>query len=174
MLVERRVVPGSRVGEIRVTGHSPLAPAAIFETIWKHQEYLEFVPFLKRLKLLSDTGDERVAYEQLALPLVKDRDYTVRFRRHVDPATHRYEISIEGANEAGPPPDSTHVRVTNIRGGWTTEPGPDGKGSLVRYEMMSDPGGRIPAWVADRTMPRAAADLMRAMLKRALDTHGAK
>ncbi len=174
LLVERRVVPGSRVGEIRVTAHSPLAPAAVFETIWKYHEYLEFVPFLKRLKLLSETGDERVAYEQLALPFVRDRDYTVRFRRHVDPVAHRYEIFIESANEAGPPPDGSHVRVTNIRGGWTTEPGPDGKGSLVRYEMKSDPGGRIPAWVADRTMPHAAADLVRAMLKRALEKNGRK
>ena len=174
MLVERRVVPGSRIGEIRVTAHSPLAPAAVFETIWKYDEYPQFVPFLKRLKLLSDTGDERIAYEQLALPFVRDRDYTVRFRRRVDPVAHRYEVFIEGANEAGPPPDGSYVRVTDIRGGWTTEPGADGKGSLVRYEMKSDPGGRIPAWLADRTMPLAAADLVRAMLKRALETNGRK
>jgi ribosome-associated toxin RatA of RatAB toxin-antitoxin module len=174
VLVERRVVPGSRIGEIRVTAHSPLAPATVFETIWKHQEYLEFVPFLKRLTLLSDTGDERVAYEQLAVPFVKDRDYTVRFRRRVDSAIHRYEIFIEGANDAGPPPDSSHVRVTHIRGAWITEPGPGGQGSLVRYEMNSDPGGRIPAWVADLTMRRAAADLVRAMLKRALEKNGRK
>jgi ribosome-associated toxin RatA of RatAB toxin-antitoxin module len=173
-LVERRVVPGLRIPEIRVTAHSPLAPVAVFETIWKYQEYPEFVPFLKRLNLLSDTGDERVAYEQLALPFVKDRDYTIRFRKRVDPATHRYEIFIESANDAGPPPDGSHVRVTKIRGGWTTEPGPDGKGSLVRYEMQSDPGGRIPAWLADRTQRHAAADLVRAMLKRALEKNGGK
>jgi ribosome-associated toxin RatA of RatAB toxin-antitoxin module len=173
-LVERRVVPGSRMGEIRVTAHSPMAPAAVFETIWKHQEYLEFVPYLKRLTVLSDTGDERVAYEQLALPFVRDRDYTVRSRRRVDPATHRYEILIESANDAGPPPDGSHVRVTKIRGSWITEPGPDGKGSLVRYEMKSDPGGMIPAWVADRTMRRAAADLVRAMLKRASEKNAGK
>ena len=174
VVIERRGVPGARVPEMRATAHSPLQPAAIFETLWKHQEYLEFVPYLKRLKLLSDTGDERVAYEQLALPLVRDRDYTVRFRRRIDATNHRYEISIEGANDAGPPPDGSHVRVTSIRGGWTVEPDPAGKGSLVRYEMQSDPGGRIPAWVADRTMRYATADLMRAMLKRALDKNGGR
>jgi len=174
VLVERRVLPGSHIGEIRVTAHSPLAPASVFETIWRHQEYLEFVPFLKRLTLLSDTGDERVAYEQLALPFVRDRDYTVRFRRRVDPAAHRYEIFIETANEAGPPPDGSHVRVTTIQGGWRTEPALDGKGSIVRYEMRTDPGGMIPAWLADRTMRHAAADLVRAMLKRALQKNGGK
>ncbi len=173
-LVERRTVPGSRINEIRVTARSPLAPAAVFETIWKQQEYLEFVPFLKRLNLLSDTGDERVAYEQLALPFARDRDYTVRLRKRVDPAAQRYEVLIASANDAGPPPDGSYVRVTNIRGGWTIEPGPDGKGSLVRYEMQSDPGGRIPAWLANRAQRDAAANLVRAMLKRALEKNGQK
>jgi len=174
VLVERRVIPGSRVGEIRVTAHSPLPPASIFETIWRHQEYQEFVPFLKRLTLLSDTGDERITYEQLALPFVRDRDYTVRFRRRMDPIANRYEIVIEGANDAGPPPDGSHIRVTDIHGGWRTEPGIGGKGSTVRYEMKSDPGGLLPAWLVDRTMRHAAVDLMRAMLKRALEKNGTK
>jgi ribosome-associated toxin RatA of RatAB toxin-antitoxin module len=173
-LVERRAVPGSRISAIRVTAHSPLAPAAVFEAIWKQQEHLEFVPFLKRLNILSDTGDERVAYEQLGLPFVQDRDYTVRLRKRVDPAAHRYEILIESANDAGPPPDGSHVRVTNIRGSWTVESGPDGKGSLVRYELQSDPGGSIPAWLADRTQRHAATDLVRAMLKRAQEKNGGK
>lgn len=173
-LVERRAVPGSRISAIRVTARSPLAPAAVFETIWKQQEYLKFLPFLKQSNILSDTGDERVAYEQLALPFVRDRDYTVRLRKRVDPAAHRYEMLIESADDAGPPPDGSYVRVTNIRGSWAVEPGPDGKGSLVRYELQSDPGGMIPAWLVDRTQRRAAADLVRAMLKRALEKNGGK
>jgi ribosome-associated toxin RatA of RatAB toxin-antitoxin module len=151
-----------------------MAPGAIFETIWKQREHLEFVPFLKQLRILSDTGDERVAYEQLALPLVRDRDYTVRLRKRVDPALDRYEILIESANDAGPPPDGSYVRVTNIRGSWTVEAGPDGKGSVVRYELQSDPGGIIPAWLVNRTQRNAAADLVRAMLKRTAEKNGGK
>ena len=173
-LVERRTVPGLRISAIRVTARGPLAPAVVFETIWKQQEHLEFVPYLKQTNILSDTGDERVAYEQLALPFVRDRDYTVRLRKRVDPAAHRYEILIESANDAGPPPGGGYVRVTNIRGSWTVEPGPDGKGSLVRYELESDPGGSIPAWLVDRTQRRAAVDLVHAMLKRALEKNGEK
>ena len=174
VLVERRTVPGLRVSAIRVTARSPLEPGAVFETIWKQQEHLEFVPFLKQLRILSDTGDERVAYEQLALPFVRDRDYTVRLRKRVDPAVDRYEILIESANDAGPPPDRSYVRVTNIRGKWTVEAGPDGKGSIVRYDLQSDPGGIIPAWLVDRTQRHAAADLVRAMIRRTQERNGAK
>ena len=174
VLVERRAVPGLRVSAIRVTASSPMAPGAVFETIWKQREHLEFVPFLKQLRILSDTGDEHVAYEQLALPLVRDRDYTVRLRKRVDPAGDRYEILIESANDAGPPPDGSYVRVTNIHGSWTVEAGPDGKGSVVRYELQSDPGGIIPAWLVNRTQRHAAADLVRAMLKRTAEKNGGK
>jgi len=43
---------------------------------------------------------------------VRDRDYTVRLRKRVGPAVDRYEILIESANDAGPPPDGGYVRVT--------------------------------------------------------------
>jgi ribosome-associated toxin RatA of RatAB toxin-antitoxin module len=173
-LVERRTVPGLRISAVRVTARSPLAPAAVFETIWKQQEHLEFVPFLTRTNILSDTGDERVTYEQLALPFVRDRDYTVRLRKRVDPEAYRYDIQIESANDAGPPPGGGYVRVTKIRGSWSVEPSPDGKGSVVRYEMQNDPGGSIPSWIVDRTQRHSAVDLVHAMLKRALEKNGGK
>src|SRR5262249_21994793 len=116
LLVERRAVPGSQSFEIRVTTKSPLAPATIFDTLWNHREYPRFIPYLKRLDVLSDTGDERVIYEQVDVPLARDRDYTVRVRKRVDAATQRYEILFEAANDAGPPSDGSHLRVHLIKG----------------------------------------------------------
>jgi ribosome-associated toxin RatA of RatAB toxin-antitoxin module len=174
MVVERRVHDGSALYEVRATAHSPLAPAAIFETIWKQRDHPQFVPYLKRLDLLSESGDERVAYEQVAVPLARDRDYTIRLLKRVDPEAHRYEIVFVTANEAGPPPDKGHVRVAEIRGRWLIEPGRDGKGSLVRYEVISQPGGAIPTWVVNRVQGEAAAKLVRAMLQRTSETSGHK
>jgi hypothetical protein len=42
------------VEDIASTATSSLAPAAIFETIWKQREHTQFVPHLKRLDLLSE------------------------------------------------------------------------------------------------------------------------
>jgi ribosome-associated toxin RatA of RatAB toxin-antitoxin module len=173
-LVERRVIPGSPINEVRVTAYSPLAPAALFDALWKQQEHPEFVPYLKRLTLISDTGDERVVYEQLALPLLRDRDYTVRLRKSVDLAAQRYGVLITSANDVGPPADGNYVRVTHIQGSWLIEPSPDGTGTLIRYQMQCDPGGLIPAWAVNRAQRDAAANLVRAMLKRAQEKSGAK
>jgi ribosome-associated toxin RatA of RatAB toxin-antitoxin module len=174
LLVERRAVAGSSFPEFRATARSPLPPSAIFETLWRHREYPAFIPHLKRIELLSDTGDERVTYEQVAVPLLSDRDYTVRLRKRVDAAAQRYEIVFTSANDAGPPPDGRHVRVASIHGSWTVEPGGDGKGSVVRYDVQTEPGGTIPAWVVKRAQRDVVADLLRAVLARALLSNGIK
>ena len=166
MLVQRRPHPGSGFYEVRATTQSSLSPAAIFETIWRQREHPQFVPYLKRLDLLSDTGDERLSYEQVAVPLARDRDYTVRLRKRVDPEAQRYEVVFAIANDAGPPPDGSHVRVAQIQGRWLVEPGSEGKGARVSYEVLSEPGGSIPSWVANRVQGDAVASLVRAMLQR--------
>jgi dihydroceramide fatty acyl 2-hydroxylase len=170
VLVERRDVAGSSISEFRATATSSLAPSTIFAVLWRHLDYPAFIPHLKRLDLLSDTGDERITYEQVAVPLTSDRDYTVRLRKRVDPAKQRYEITFTSANDAGPPPDDRHVRVSNIHGSWTLAPGSGGKGAVIRYLVRTDPGGAIPAWLANRAQREAVVDLIRAVLARALTT----
>jgi len=172
MLVERRAHAGSGFYEVRATTHSPLPPAAIFDTIWRQREHPQFVPYLKRLDLLSDTGDERVSYEQVAVPLARDRDYTVRLRKRVDQDAQRFEVVFGIANDAGPPPDGSHIRVAQIRGRWLIEPGRDGRGARISYEVLSEPGGTIPSWVVNRVQGEAAASLVRAMLQRTQERNG--
>jgi ribosome-associated toxin RatA of RatAB toxin-antitoxin module len=174
VVIERRVVPGSTLPEIRATARSPLPPSVIAETIWNYHEYPQFIPNLKRLDILSDTGDDRLTYEQVSVPLLSDRDYTVRVRKRADTAAQRYEISFQTENDTGPPPDRRHVRVAHIRGKWTVEPAADGAGSLVRYQVQAEGGGSIPNWIAGRVQRTAAPDLVRAMLDRASVKTGKK
>jgi hypothetical protein len=166
LLIERRAQENSSLYEIRATTQSSLSPGAIFDTIWKQQEHPQFIPHLKRLDLLSEAGDERLTYEQVEVPLARDRDYTVRLHKRVDPEAHRYEIVFTTANDAGPPPDRNHVRVPSIRGRWLIEPGPDGKGSALRYEVLSEAGGSLPTWVVNQVQGDAVAKLVRAILQR--------
>jgi ribosome-associated toxin RatA of RatAB toxin-antitoxin module len=174
LLIERRAKEGSAFYEIRATTRSPLSPNAIFETLWKQREHQEFVPHLKRLELLSETSDERLVYEQLAVPLARDRDYTVHLQKRVDLEAGSYAILFATANEAGPPPDASHVRVKYIRGRWLIEPGREGQDARVTYEVLSDPGGALPAWLVNRTQGEAVAKLVRAMLQRAQEKNHPK
>ena len=172
MLVERRV--DGRLYEVRATAESSLPPAAIFETVWKQREHPQFVPYLKRLELIAEEGDDRLTYEQVEVPMARDRDYTVRLHKRVDFATQRYEIVFATANDAGPPPNTGHIRVPSLRGRWLIEVGPEGKGSRVRYEVFADPGGAIPIWVINRAQGSAVVKLLRAMLERTSEKAGLK
>ena len=172
MLIERRPIAGTAFYEVRATVHSSLPPGVIFDTLWNHREYTLFIPHLKRLDLLSATDDEHIVYEQVAVPLARDRDYTVRLKKQVDGAAQRYGIRFATANDAGPPPDGSHVRVSKIQGSWTIELGADGKGSVVRYDVQTEPGGAIPSFVTNLAQREAVAALVRAVLKRAQTVYG--
>jgi len=83
ILVERRREPGTTFYEVRASTHSPFPPSVIFATLWNHQEYVEFVPYLKKLEILKQSADEKVIYEQIKMPLFgllsRDRQSSEQF-----------------------------------------------------------------------------------------------
>jgi ribosome-associated toxin RatA of RatAB toxin-antitoxin module len=166
IVVERRAGEGSGLRELRVTAESPLPPAAIMATLWKHDEYVQFVPYLKRLDVLRDDGDVKLIYEQIHVPILKDRDVTVRVTRTFSPDTGLYELASTAVPEEGPPESDRYVRVRSSAGRWRLAPAADG-GTAVTYTLRADVGGRVPAWIVDAAQKEVAAKLVRAMLDRA-------
>lgn len=170
MLVEKRVVAGSAFPEVRVSAHCDLKPAEVFDVIWAHHTYHEFVPYLKKLEILKNDGDSKVTYQQLNMPVISDRDYTVFVQRKIDTQTGVYESIFRAAPELGPPERSDHVRVTKLNGSWTLAPD-EGGGTSVVYQIQTDPSGSIPAWIAADAQKKAAPKLVKAMIERALKLH---
>ena len=123
------------------------------------------MPYLKKLVILKQSPDEKVTYEQIKMPLVTDRDYTVRVTADHDPTTGRIQVSFVSAPEDGPPENPTYVRVKDIQGSWTLVPTRDG-GSAVTYVVASNPGGALPSWMANAAQSNAVRDLVKAMLDR--------
>jgi hypothetical protein len=167
IVVEQRVVEGSAHLEVRAAGRSRLPPGEVLETVWNHREYAEFVPYLKRLHILGEGPDWLLVYEQLALPIVTDRDYTIRLQRSTLPAARGFAVTFRSAPGEGPAEDASHVRVRAIEGSWALEPDGDG-GTLAVYTVRSDPGGAIPAWLANRLQVQVTGRFVHAMLARAV------
>ena len=164
MVVERRAVEGTALREVRVTTHSSLAPATIMATLWKHEDYIQFVPYLKRLDVLRDDGDVKLIYQQAHIPLAKDRDSTVRVRRTIESGV--YEVVSTAVPDEGPAPTDEYVRVRNSEGRWRLSPSADG-GTDLTYSLRTDAGGLLPAWVVSVAQKDITAKLVRAMLDRA-------
>lgn len=170
ILIERLLHEGG-LYEIRATVHAPVTPAQFAETLWKHEDYPSFVPYLKSLKTIKTSGNERWNYEQVHMPVVSDRDYTVHLTRgEPDRASGVTQIQFVSANEVGPPPLKDHVRIERIKGSWTIEPAEGG--CDVTYDLFSDPGGGVPLWIINSAQKDATRDFMLAMVKRAKDAAG--
>lgn len=166
IVVESRTTSEAGVREVRATAHSPLPPSAIMATIWRHDEYVQFVPYLKRLDVLRDDGDSKLIYEQIRVPVAKDRDLTVRVTRTFSAATGTYEIASVAAPDEGPPPTDEYVRVRTSVAGWRLAPATEG-GTAVTYTIRTDAGGLVPGWIVDAAQRNVTVKILRAMLDRA-------
>ena len=157
------------VHEIRATVHAPTPPAAILATLWRHEEYPQFVPYLKRLDVLRDEGNTKLLYEQFSVPVLKDRDRVVRVSRTVDKATGTCDLTSVAVSDEGPPPVRDHVRVTRSTAIWHLVPAAAG-GTDVTYTVRTDGGGVVPGWIVNSAQKDAVPKLVRAMLDRAAAT----
>ena len=78
---------------------------------------------------------------------VVDRDMVVRMKIHVDENKNEASIDTESVKGVLPSEDN-YVRVPASRAHWTIKQGSE-KHLQVRYTMQIDPGGSVPAWLAN-------------------------
>jgi hypothetical protein len=166
MGVERRSVHGSSFDEIRVTTTSALTLDRLCDAIYaKGLDGKSNVHF-KRRELLRETSTERWTYEQIEVPWVSDRDYVMHTRLDQGVPSGRCEVSFETQNDPSRPPPRGVVRIPCIRGHWLVTPMADGR-YFVSYEIFSDPGGGIPAFLASGAQRSSAVDFVKNILDRA-------
>lgn len=166
IVIEGRPVEESSIHEVRATAHSRLPPGAIMATLWTHDEYVQFMPYLKRLDVLRDDGVAKLVYEQISVPLAEDRDITVRVTRAFSPETGIHEMASMAVTDEGPPASDDHVRVRTSVGRWRLAPAAAG-GTAVTYTIRTDVGGWLPGWIVSRAQNDATVELVQAVLDRA-------
>lgn len=164
--VERRPLPGVDFYEVRVRAHSTCTPEQSFAVAWNTPAYPSFVKYSKLIKILRDTGQERITYQQNSVPVVQDRDYTVRSWYEKDPKSGLIQVWWEAANDKGPPEQPGYTRIHKTGGSWTFEPVATG-GTDITYVVASEAGGSVPAWIVRGAQTDAAPDFVRTIIKRA-------
>ncbi len=166
LVLEARTTADSSFPELRVRTTSPVVPAVLLARVWaRHRDSVEG-RLTERSEVLYESPSERLVYVRLRLPAVSPRDYTMRYRRQLDPATGIARLDFEVDEAAGPAPSPGVVRMRLARGGWTFEPAPGG-GSAVTYRVLSDPAGDVPVWLASGEQRSIAL----AMVREALAPH---
>ncbi|MGD0674912.1 MAG: hypothetical protein ABSC94_05800 [Polyangiaceae bacterium] len=166
MAVSRREVRGSSFDELRITLTTGLRLDQLCDAIYaKGLDGRSNVKF-KRRDVLRQTETERWTYEQIAVPWVADRDYVMHTKLDTPAASGRCEVSFETESDPAHPPVRGFVRIPCIRGHWSVAPAADGH-LFVSYEIFSDPGGGIPAFLARGGQRSAAIDFVKIVMDRA-------
>lgn len=146
LALEMRAVATSSSPEYRITAKTQVSVAALCEQVFEWGTRGKDVPGLKARKELASAPDERVVYDQFEAPIVSNRDYAVTVRR-ARGADGVCRIRYWATNELAPKKPEGWVRLDQLWGSWTFTPR-EGHTELV-YTQFSDPGGSIPATLAN-------------------------
>lgn len=150
LAIYSRLRDGSALKEFKGVGLIEATPAAVFAVLDDSEAYPSFMPYTAECHVLKREKDLVLAYQRLQLPLVSDRDYTLRSKnaKWLGPAGAIYRIRWEPANDLGPAVKEGVLRVNVCEGGWLLEP--EGPGATrATYSIYTDSGGALPPFVAN-------------------------
>ena len=129
----------------------------VVDVIADPASFVRWLPDAIECRELKRTGTERFVYVETHAPWpVSNRDgvYHFTFSREGDAATVRVEALPDFiARREG------RVRVTRSDGSWRIEPSTHGV--RASYEIHADPGGWVPAWLANLTVVKMPYETLR-------------
>ena len=166
LIIYSRMREGSSLKEFKTVGTIDALSSAVFAVLNDVEAYPGFMPYTAECSVLKRVGDCTIAYQRLALPLVSDRDYTLRSEYSKTPGPNGpiYRIEWEPVNDLGPSEKPGVQRVNVCEGGWLIEP--DGAGTTrATYTIYTDSGGAIPAAIANRGSRTAIRKMFAAIRK---------
>jgi hypothetical protein len=164
--VEHREVAGSHFDELRLSIVSPLSLQRLCDAIYPPVVDTALEGKFKKRELLREVGNERWTYEQISVPVVSNRDYVMHTKLNQAAPTGHCEVTFETTTDASRPPISGFVRLPVVRGHWDLTPTNDGR-VAIRYEIFSEPGGGVPAFLARGSQKSTAIDFLQLILSRA-------
>jgi hypothetical protein len=168
--VQERERPGSRVREVRTVAVVDAPPAVVRRALTDWARYVEIMPYTEEGRVVATEQGGKVVhfYTLVNPPVVSRRDYTMRT---VD------EGAVEGGalriswtpSDKGPAPRPGIVRVAVNEGSWLLEPLDGGARTRATYRLLTDPGGSVPGFVADRANREALPGVLKAVRRAAAD-----
>ncbi|MFZ5724621.1 MAG: START domain-containing protein [Pseudomonadota bacterium] len=126
--------------------------------------------FVSQTKEISRTDYLNRKYQFLtSLPWpLADREALVQLLVRQDPATKA--VTVHVVNDANMLPlDDEYVRIPQMQGRFAFSPTGNGHEVEVTYELIMDPGGYIPAWIANivlKDIPYFTLEKLRRVVER--------
>ncbi|GAA5189875.1 START domain-containing protein [Ferrimonas gelatinilytica] len=164
-----RNVPGTPIKEVKLEAVVDAPIDQVWRTVTEIERYPEFMPYIDAIEVMHE-HDENSAYvyHRVDPPLVSKRDYTLLIVNEVDPESGEHYRYWTQMNQFGPEPKEGVVRLVICDGSWALYPMEDGRTRAV-YWVYTNPGGKIPTWLANKANTSGLFDVIKAVEKRAQD-----
>lgn len=146
--VHTRPMAESSFQEFRGRTVVPAPLDSVLATILDGDRFHEWFPDCPRSELLERNGDVQLQYTVTAAPWpVSDRDAIYEMAVSRDESGGSALVRVGVRPDAYPLQDSM-VRVEKAKGSWTLR-SVDADRTEVTFQMHLEPGGGIPAWLAN-------------------------
>lgn len=159
--VYSRDTPGSNIKELKITTLVETSLAGALTVINDIDAFPEWIYQCKEGKVLQVISRLEFIYYNLSnfpWPL-SDREFVMRSVTRQDPAT--LEVLCESS--ALPdyiPENKRYVRIESTVSSWRLRPLPGGWVEVI-YQLRSDPGGYLPAWIVNLALDVGPVDSLK-------------
>jgi hypothetical protein len=127
--------------ELAAVGEFDAPPAEVQAALLDYAAQLRVNKHLAESKVLERASNELLVYQHLKLPVISDRDFTLR----VTWANGRVSFRIDPSR--GPAPSPKLVRMSLLEGRWDLEAIRDGNATRALYRVRLDFAGSVPRWM---------------------------
>ncbi|MBY6187641.1 SRPBCC family protein [Marinobacter hydrocarbonoclasticus] len=165
--VYTRKVPGTPVKEVKMEALIDAPVEQVWRAISEIEHYPEFMPYIDDIEVMGEAQNGGAyVYHRVDPPLVSKRDYTLLIVNEEDVEAGSYYRYWTQMNQFGPEPKKGVVRLEICDGSWALERTEDGR-TQATYWVYTDPGGRIPGWLANQANTVGLYDVLKAVEARA-------
>ena len=145
LAVYTREKPGVDVKEVKAVGQVDAPPSRVFEVVTDYEHQVGNMPYVQDQAVFSRSDKEVVFW-----------------------AGGVYRAAWEPTQVTGVPlPEDGVIRLKVNTGSWTMEPIDGGKRTMATYQLLTDPGGSIPTFIANKANTKALPELFSRVRKRA-------
>jgi hypothetical protein len=130
--------------ELAAVGEFDAPPAEVQAALLDYGAHTRINKHLAESTVLERRAGEEVVYQHLKLPIIKDRDFTLRVNWNPK-APKGIGFHIDGG--VGPAPSKKAVRMSMLNGRWDLEPIRDGTATRAVYHVQIDFAGSVPRFM---------------------------
>jgi hypothetical protein len=135
----------SPVIDLLAEGDIDAPPSRVLDVLVDYPNARRTSEHVAESRVLASGSRQLVVYQRLALPIISDRDFTLRAAWGQRGETRWVQFTVDNAH--GPDARKGIVRVSTMNGGWELAPIRGGQATHAVYHVQIDLAGSIPRWM---------------------------